>query len=246
MNTSSSRLRLIALLGLALGVSAPVASAANFALGLTADGSSRWYEYFSDVFAQLDRGHGGNPALDGFYSISALPTFTQVGAGADVFPSEANFANIGTLTFADTFSGAGVESAAITGLTLDFSPFVADDDNVLSAGYTTGLSGVIGTVSLFNGAVTSIDLTSTITFTYDFSGFGGGPLPYIGTFSIVDDAFTLFVDDAQTILAPDDLRYVWDVTGAVNGLAPIPEPSTTTALAAVAALGFAALRRRRR
>jgi hypothetical protein len=246
MNTSSP-LRLLAVLSLALGVSAPAASAATFNLSFTADGSSRWYEYFSDSFAQLDRGFGGNPALDGFYSISALPTFTQIGTGADVFPTEAAFANIGSLAFADTFTGSGLETAAITGLTLNFSPFVADDDNITAAGYTTGLSAVSGNVTLFNGAVTAINLTSTITFTYDFSGFGAGPLPYSGSFVITGQSFDLYVDHAYTAFAPNDLRYVWDVTGTVNDLATaaIPEPSATAALAAGAALAIALIRRRR-
>lgn len=215
-----------------------VASAASFSLSLTADADSRWYEYFSNVYAELGKPYNGSQVADGFFDIN---TDAKYGA-ADVFPFEAAFNNIGTLSYADV-SGVGIETAAITGLTMNFSKFVADNDAVCNCGYTTSFGAVSGTVSLYNGAVTGIALASDIRFTY-VTIYGTGH--YDGSFSIADDAFVLAVDDSATLLG-SPARYVWDVTGSVQGLAiapAIPEPSTYALL--LAGLGLTGVIARRR
>jgi hypothetical protein len=221
------------------------APAGTFDLSLTGDGDGRWFEYFSDAFAQIDRGFDGDPALDGFFLISALPGFTPIGGGADVFPFEQFFTNIGSIDHDGPDGGTGTFS--ITGLTLDFAPFVADDDSLLNTGYTTSVSNVSGSISFVGGIASAISLTSDITFTYDATSSGLGLLPYDGTFSIAGDRFTLLVDDTNST-AFGDFRYAWDIEGTVDGVAGvIPEPSSL-ALAAVglAGIGLAGLRRRRR
>ncbi len=229
--------------GLMLG-GGVTASAADLALTGTADGDSRWYDFFSDSFAQLDR------TPDGFYLISAETdpfnpaAFQSVGGGADVFPDpdEALF-DLGVVSYDDSgLTGTGVETVAITGYTnLDFQKNIADDDALTNSGYGTSLSNVVGTVTFTDGALTGINLTSDIVFTYDFSGFGAGDLTFSGTYSIAGDRFDLLVNNESYPSGFGDIRFVWDSQGVVNQV--IPEPASALLLLA-GSLGF--VRRRRR
>lgn len=192
------------------------ASAATFNLSLSAADGSRWYEYYSGVYAELGKAFPNQPDSDGFFLIG---TDTPIGTGAEVFANGSNFLNVGTLTYDAT-------TGAITGLTLDFDNYVADNDAISNTGYATTVSGVTGTVSLYNGAVTGINLASNIKFTYD-TFFGDKD--FNGNFAINGGSFALNVDQAQTLFAPGDYRLKWDVAGTVQNLAvapAVPEPST--------------------
>ncbi|MCW5625053.1 MAG: PEP-CTERM sorting domain-containing protein [Burkholderiales bacterium] len=234
-------------LAFAAAVALPTApvSAATFDLDLfvgnNATDHARWYEYFSDAYADMYTPYNGFQTPDGFFSITQ-PGVTY-GGGANVFPFENQDWSVGSLTYTDV-TGVGVETASITGLSLNFLPYIASFA-VVGNSYTTSTSNVSGTVSLYNGAVTAIDLDSNITFT--FSTFAG-PAPYTGTFSIDDSRFDLFVDQSLTT-AFGTFRYAWDVEGSVSGLAtaPIPEPSTYALLGmGLAGVGFMARRRKSR
>jgi hypothetical protein len=216
-----NRLRIVLTLTFSL-LCAKQSFAAETAITGTAAPDSRWYEYFSDAFGQLDKGFGGNEALDGFFLISSLPNFEQIGSGGDVFPREADF-DLGTIAYDDVaLTGSGAESAAITGYNVDFDVNISDDDVVFSIGYATTLQNVAGTVHFLDGALSSIDLASDITFSYDISHLGGGVLNYAGTFSIDGDHFTLDVDDTQTVPGFGDFRYAWESTGTIDDLAATP------------------------
>lgn len=216
------------------------AAAATFNLSLTADAGSRWYEYYSAVYAELgsdwgtitagaDQGEQG----DGFYLVS---NGAKVGSGAVVFPNAGNFINIGSISY-DAGTGA------ITGLTLDFDNYVADND-ALGFGYTTTTSNVSGTVSLSGGLVTGVQLQSNIAFTYF------GSVSYDGLFSITGNRFDLAVDETNVVPLggqPRSIRLAWDVQGGVQNLAPVPEPTTyALMLGGLGVLAMAARRRRDR
>ena len=199
----------------AIGVSmvCSAAAAESFDLSLTADGTSRWYDYFSDAFGQIDQGFRGDDDRDGFFLISELPAYVPIGRGADLFPSEGELTNIGTIEF-DAASGA------VSDLSLDVDDFVAYNFSVLNSrlgnGYSTSVSNVSGNVTASGEGVSAINLSADIKFTY-----GNTPpdtVEYNGTFSIADDEFQLLVDDDPKIPGFGSFRYVWDVFGEVNDL----------------------------
>ncbi|MEM9703433.1 MAG: hypothetical protein AAF907_13420, partial [Planctomycetota bacterium] len=67
------------------------ADAGTVDLDFLADGKSRWYEWSSGVFGQLDQGRNGDPALDGFFDTADLDDsdgLTPVFGAVDIFPFE--------------------------------------------------------------------------------------------------------------------------------------------------------------
>lgn len=234
-----------------LGFSAQ-AAADSYTFDLWAADGSRWYEYFSNAYAELGTAWNGSGTKDGFYYIhdqgGAVVPGSPVGGGADVFPYDNDFSDFGVVSWSGT-TGVGLETAAITGLSnLQFKKYIADNDSLTDAlGYTYSIDGFSGTVTLFNGAVTGIELASDVTFTYDTSAFGMGVMAYSGTFNISNGQFALYVDGSYpTFPGMEDARYVWDVHGTVANLAPVPEPGTyAMLLAGLGMVGFMARRRAR-
>ncbi|MEM9080592.1 MAG: PEP-CTERM sorting domain-containing protein [Verrucomicrobiota bacterium] len=227
---------LTALSTLALFAAPAAQAASSLLIDLTADGDSRVYDYFSDVYAQIDQ------EPDGFYLIS---TDGPIGGGLDVFPSEGSWSNIGSFELSGMATGIGTESFSITAAAFDFGTYISSDFTAIGP-YLTSITINSGSVSLLDGVVTALTLDSDIDFI--FPAVGGAS--YSGGFDIdlaATDQFTLDVDDTNTFPNPfggfADLRYEWNATGAVNSTLVIPEPST----ALLGALGFAcALRRRRK
>ncbi|MEO0531413.1 MAG: hypothetical protein AAF266_12690, partial [Planctomycetota bacterium] len=194
------------------------AGAASLALTGTADDGARWFEYFSDAFAELGR----DP--DGFYAISGLPQVGNAfGTNVDVFPNDNAF-DLGTITYNDAaLTGVGHESAAVTDYTVDFDLNIADDDAVANSandnrGYDTTVSGLQGAVEFTDNVVTSIDLSARITFTYRF---GANSFPYEGTLVFDGDRFELLVDDTNTF-GSSTFRYAWEAEGILDQVAVAP------------------------
>ena len=219
------------------------ALAADFKLNLSAANGSRWYDYFSDAYGEVGKiGPGGAPN-DAFFLIS---NDDPIGGGLVLFKDGGALGDLGQVSYSSG-TGSGIESQPITALNIEFGTAIADGAALLGS-YTTSVQSVAGTVDLFNGQVTGLNLLAAITFTYSTAGLGGSDdLPYAGTFAISGGGFGLDVDATNTVDSPFgqlELRYRWDVDGAVNGLAPIPEPSTYALL--LAGLGAVSLAARRR
>lgn len=227
------------LIALVAGLSGAPAMGATYDLSLYANDGSRWYDYFSASYGELGRDISTTPdgkTLDGFFRID---TGASLGSGADIFPHDNDFDNVGTIAYTDV-TGVGVETATITDLHLEFNSFIADNDALRDSVYTTSIANESGTVTLYNGAITGIALTSDITFKYVV---GAATMSFSGTFSISKESssddylFDLYVATGSYKLLnyPDPVRFVWDVDGSVKNLAalpPVPEPSTYALMAA--------------
>ncbi|MEM7401806.1 MAG: VPLPA-CTERM sorting domain-containing protein [Pseudomonadota bacterium] len=222
------------------------AQSAQFQLDLTADGDSRFIDHFSASYAEITRPWNGSQEIDGFFCIDGtmcppgIGTDGEIGSGRDIFPNETAFTNAGLLDYdMSGVSGSGIESASITGLSLDFFQHVLAE-NILNADYVTNVNSFSGTVDLFNGQVSSIDLTADITNVFDSAGFG--MVPFQGTFTITDNLFAFLVD--ETVASPaGPFRQEWDITGSVDNLAAIPLPAGIFLLAP-GLLGLVAISRR--
>ena len=213
--------------------------ATDVALTLQPDGDARLFEYFSDAFAQLDRGFNGNPAIDGFYLISAWEssggiTYQQVGGGADVFLvqnpcpgsgcTESNWVDLGILSY----SGSGNGTFPITAFDIEFNDVITGRQLLLDEPYSTTINSASGTVTVSGGQITNINLNASITFNLDGTNFGQpGSIPFDGTFTINGSRFDLLVDDVFNDTPQGTLPYrvVWDVNGdVVPDLPPQIEP----------------------
>ncbi|MEM6363617.1 MAG: hypothetical protein AAF745_04260 [Planctomycetota bacterium] len=235
-------------------VSAIISSASTFAgtvdLDFTADGKSRWYEWSSGVFAQLDQGRDGDPAIDGFFDVGDLDDsdgLTPAFGAVDVFPFESNFSNIGTLDFDGPDGGTGTFS--VTGLNLNFQPFVADDDALLNGfgagAYQTIVSDVTGTVSMTAGIVTSFDnVVGDVTFAYPV---GPASLDFLGVDAIVLDGLT-FDLGLRDAVAPSPASPIqdleWDVFGTASGVSAIPEPAAPLLVTVASLISYGRRRKR--
>ncbi|MEM7543021.1 MAG: TonB-dependent receptor [Pseudomonadota bacterium] len=214
-----------------------------FDLDFDADGDGRWYEFFSDAFAQIDQGFNSDPRIDGFFLAQMLPALVQVGLGADVFPSEADWDNVGSL-FIDLgpLSGLGIESLPLAASLFDFDQYVADDDNILNLGYDTVVNSTAGNATFTNGTLTALDATVDLNLTYPV----GGAFSYPGTLRLnPDNTFDLlatnFPLDAAGIAAAVAIstpgpgfspQYAWDFSGtySVSTSATCDAPQTLSRL----------------
>ncbi|MEM7467040.1 MAG: hypothetical protein AAF387_09165, partial [Pseudomonadota bacterium] len=167
------------LLAAALFGASAQAPAASFNLDLTADGTSTWSTVFSDTFWEITRPFNGGQVLDGAFLFGDIPSTPQVeqfgdqiGGGLDVFPNETNFANFGTIEFADGIANGVTAITGVSGITAGLTANVVVDnatDAGLGAPHTSSTSNEAGTVTLVNGQVAAINLTLDVALFSDQS-----------------------------------------------------------------------------
>jgi len=219
------------------------ANAGTIDLNMTVDIGSQWYDYVSNVYSEHGYVHpdGGG---DGFQLIG---TGNEVGAGLlEVFVNNGVMNSVVSLTYDDI-------TGNITGLSTDFDSYISDDDAITPPGYGEASSNIMGSVSLLGDGVTAVNMTSDITFTMDYTGYGSGMVPISGMFNITGDSFSLLVNplldaSGNVVKAP----YVgtlpspngWNVTGSVTNLSAIPVPAAVW-LFGSGLLGLVGIARRR-
>ncbi len=188
----------------------PSATPRSVPLSLIAAPSGRWYEYFSDAFAEIGRPFNGSQIPDGFFLISALPAYVQIGSGDDVFPNEGNFTDVMAVQFNAT--GVGAEIVPVTGLTGDFVRYVAQDSTVGGEGvnYTTAFTNVNGVAQLSDGALVSLQVTATVTFSYTNTPLGS--YAFSGPITINGNQWALSAGQPVPI---GTVGYQWQLSGAV-------------------------------
>ncbi|MEM7543778.1 MAG: hypothetical protein AAF384_19650, partial [Pseudomonadota bacterium] len=214
-------------------------------LNLSADGDSRWIDFFSDGFAQINAPlHSSTvPADDGFFlwetflGLSGPPagTFTPIGVGFDLFPNEGSWLNFAQITYADGIVNGTTAITGLTGVDNGLATNIIDTSTPLGANFVGPISRtatlVSGSVDIVGGEVTNVNLLADIEIIYDF-GAGSFFPRYQGTFEIINNAFTVDIAGNPTDLAimdsflpplfqGRDIDLIWDLQGSAAAV-PLP------------------------
>ncbi len=212
----------------------PTALAGSVRLDGIADGTTVYLEQQSDAFFRMDL-YDPPPreTQQRFHAISD-PSVTFGNPAFDGFPNDEDF-RLGSVTFDDSGLIGGTGLAPVTALVLGVGTDPSDSSHVNYGRWTnimTLVDTVNGTVSLVNGAVTSIDLTATAHL--DVPTFGSIVLNAPGTFSVTGNRFAGHLQGSAT--GALNTLLIWDFSGTLTTVA-VPEPaSLVPALLALGAL----------
>ena len=156
----------------------------GFTFDLSINDGSRYYEYFSDTFAEVGKGWNDSTKEEGFFLIREYfyrNKYETVGGGYDMFPLNtrvpekrlwANFLNV--VYDAKNLTGFGEEQAPIAYLVGEINPFIPGEGSVLAKPYTTTIVVRSGsTVTLVDGAISKMNLDAEVTLYWDTSQYGG-------------------------------------------------------------------------
>lgn len=243
--------QLATLLALLLSTSAP-AAIVPVTLNVTADDASTYYEYYSDGFARISlRDASPNEFRQRFHNIPNPAVFY---GAIDVFPND-NAMNFGQLFYDDSTLVSGTGTAAVTGVNFAVrnDPLNPSYLNYNRFDLATVVHSSSGSVSLINGAVTSINLTIDLEMQGIYlSSTTPGTWP--GTFTISGSQFNLAIDGSPSIQTvfdtePGPFHVEWDFFGTVLAVEEVPEPGSLALLGAAAPLMLGSVlvwRRRRR
>lgn len=163
------------------------------------------------------------------------PTIFYGNSAYDGFPNENNF-RLGDIDYDDSglIGGTGIAPITAVRLGINRSPLDNDYFNYNRWDGTNVIDTFDGTVTLLNGVVTSVDLTTSGVFTFTPS-LTTYTLP--GTFSISGNQFTGSFEG----LAPFNNIATYTFSGTLSTVA-VPEPGLA-AVASLALLGLIGFRR---
>jgi hypothetical protein len=199
-----------------------------------ADGATTYIEQQSDGFFRMDLPDPGTNNQR-FHAISN-PSVTFGSTSFDGFPNDANF-RLGSVTYDESVLTGGTGTAPITDLVLGIGSD-PDDASYVNYGRWTDIVTTVntfsGTVTVDNGQVIAMDLTSDVSIEYPVSTF---TLSADGYFNVTGNQFDGYLEGDTW--APG-YSAIWDLQGT---LTTVPEPASLSLLAIG---GVAALSRRRR
>jgi hypothetical protein len=185
-----------------------------------ADGNSRFYEYVSEGFVQMDWTHPSQPTHQSYRNISNPST--MYGAAYDAFPNDNEF-RMGMVQFDDKGLVGGTGDAPITEVTFGVSKDPFDAAYINWARFTTNttVNGFEGTVQLVNGVpagmTLDIDVTLEMVGFYSATEIGY----YNGNFTVAGNRFDLAVEGTQTLdisFGTQPVPLEWDFTGTLYNL----------------------------
>lgn len=164
------------------------------------DSTSRFYDYFSDAYAEISL----DP--DGFYQIDNPAK--QYGS-YDVFVNQ-TLIDVGKVTVdSNSISGVGIEVAQITDWNFDITKTV----DTTRGETATRVSDVDGSITFIDGEAVNVDLRGNLEFEF-LSGMVKG-FTFPGTIEITNNYFEIHADKTHsTILGP--FRNRWDLKGNIN------------------------------
>ncbi|HEY4308771.1 MAG TPA: PEP-CTERM sorting domain-containing protein [Pirellulales bacterium] len=219
--------------------SANVAVAGTLLMNGTADGDSTYIESGSDGFIRVDLYDPGT-TQQRFHSISD-PSVEYGNKAYDGFPHDANW-QLGSLTYDDSGLIGGTGTAPITGVALGIEADPLDPTYYNYSRWlgTTTVNSFSGTVTLLNGAVTNVSLTTTDTYSFTVSGLANYSIP--GTFSITGNRFDGNFS-GPTVFGGSS---TYDFAGTLTTVVPEPGTFTMAGLAGIALVGLRRLRTRKR
>ncbi|WP_160149687.1 PEP-CTERM sorting domain-containing protein [Roseiconus lacunae] len=251
---SSALLSVVFVLQLAVNT---VRAETTVSLASTMDPTSHLYDEHPFLFAYYEVGRpwNGSQVEDGAFD--ATNGFAETGGGIDIWPRETAF-QVGSFFYDETsIVGSGIETTMITGL--DTSGFWTHDPNGdginpagpsvesdlsdygLSQYFNTDVLITFGgldandTVTFTDGVLSSIDLNVLTTMSF----YG---VDYDGTFGVSGNQLSYQIDDTEQIFGFDG-RIVANMTGTVNAISAVPEPSSLAFLGFVG-FGYVVTRRR--
>lgn len=208
-------------------------AAGTIELSVKLDEESRFFEYLSDTFAQLNQPwpDENNPELDcgsnqapcdGWFLFRVwrdTGVYQQIGGGDRIFQRGEDL-RLGVLEFDSALlTGVGIESTPVTGLVqVDIAADVGGDDlpSESSGPYTTTITPgtLAGTVTFEDGELLSLDFDAEIVFSVPDVPFGF--LAFDATLEVTNNTMTL-VGGPETI-AVSTRQVGWDLLGEVYSL----------------------------
>jgi hypothetical protein len=164
------------------------------------DSTSRFYDYFSDAYAEISL----DP--DGFYQIDNPAK--QYGS-YDVFVNQ-TLIDIGKFTVdSNSIAGVGIEVAQITDWNFDITKTV----DTTRGETATRVSDIDGSITFFDGEAVNVNLQADLEFEF-LSGLVKG-FTFPGTIEITNNYFEIHADNTHsTILGP--FRNRWELKGSLN------------------------------
>jgi hypothetical protein len=204
-----------------------------------ADGNSTYVESGSDGFIEVDLYDPGTDQQR-FHSITD-PSVEYGNTAYDGLPNDANW-QLGGVTYDASGLIGGTGTAPITAVSLGIE---ADPLDPTYYNYhrwlgTTTVNSFSGTVTLLNGAVTDVNLTTTDTYSFTVSGLTNYSIP--GTFTITGNRFAGDFS-GPTVFGGSS---TYDFAGTLTTVVPEPGTFTMAGLAMIGLVGLQRLRTRKR